>query len=1129
MLCASCGYGNPEGMRFCGQCGIALAFACPRCAAEMPAGFDYCGKCGSRLAADTGGGGGETRQVTVLFADISGFTALAERLGPADLHENMRAAWDVIADEIRANAGIIEKYIGDAVVAVFGAVGAAAVDHPAQAQRAALAIVAALERTNNAIAERTGRRLALRIGLNTGMAVVGAIGDRQSEFGVLGDAVNVAARLEQAAEPGEILIGDATYRRTPGLFAYEPHPPIVAKGKTAPLAAWRLIGDAAQGADGALRMPLVGRDAEIATLLGALDAALAERGALVSVVGEAGLGKSRLVDELLHHPRTRGARVARARCSTYGRHRPYGAVTDLLRRVLGLAATASADHAYRTITETYPEIEPEVRALVLAALGYGGVLPAMSGETKRRLLDRGFAGLFLRVAAAQGLVAAIEDLQWIDARSLGFLTRFAPSLAPSRALIVLTYREDLVVPWANLREHVQIRLRPLEDAAMRRLIDALVPAGSIGSDIGAAAAGNPAYGEEAVRWLRQGGVIVAAGQGTTLVDLSSQPALPDSLPQLLLRRIAGIGPADRRILHAAAVIGGSFDVQLVRSLYSADVDVDGALTRLVEAGLIDVDARGLHRFHQTQLRDIVYSAMLSRHREELHGRIGLAIEKARPELAVQQPSLLALHFAASSHALRAFEYAFRAADRALQLHDLDAALHHHRLAAALALRLPDGGATERARALLAAADAAAGLGALDEALDAAEEALGPGLPESDLRGALRRRAGALAARAGRTERAAEHLADAERLTPSFGSERAELTLAKANLARSDDRAGEALGIARIAVRQAQAANDPARELESEEAVVLYATESGSSEDVRRALARCAELATRLGDLPGLVRTLAAQTGAALDRGAPAEAERLGLELLETATRVGDVPGQAAALRAIARADELFGRTAETERALQRALALADPATPEAPVLANVAATLLALGRVALRRADSGLAEATLEEARTLVPRSPGADHLAALVSAELARVAVARGALEQAREHAAVVAAANLEHRCRRCAAETAPALIEVALASGDLTGAEAVRASGLEAAYRLNLPIAIAAVRLAGGRLLAARAQTLGARAEYEAALDAFERFGPQHLATETRAALAHLARLDERDRMERLDPADPAGAESA
>src|SRR5216117_4356507 len=260
--------------------------SCPKCGAGMPADYVYCGRCGTRLESP-GEVEGETRQVTVLFADISGFTSLAERLDPQELHENMRTAWDAIAGEIRATGGLIEKYIGDAVVAVFGAVGHEG-DHPERAQRAALAILGALDRENARIAERTGRYLALRVGVNTGLARAGAIGDKESEFGVLGDAVNVAARLEQAAEPGEVLVGDATYRLAPGLFAYEPHPPVAAKGKTAPLVAWRLLHVETAATDHG-RAPLVGREDEIALLVGALEDALAGKGHIVSIVGEAGL------------------------------------------------------------------------------------------------------------------------------------------------------------------------------------------------------------------------------------------------------------------------------------------------------------------------------------------------------------------------------------------------------------------------------------------------------------------------------------------------------------------------------------------------------------------------------------------------------------------------------------------------------------------------------------------------------------------------------------------------------------------------------------------------------------------------------------------------------------------------
>src|SRR5438270_3741605 len=357
---------------------------CPKCASEMPVAFSFCGKCGARLLP-VQPIEAEPKQVTVHFADISAFTALAERLDPEELHENMRAAWDAIAVEIRAFNGLIEKYIGDAVVAVFGAVDNE-IDHPARAQRAALAILGALDRENERIAERTGRNLALRIGINSGLAVAGAVGDRESEFGVLGDAVNVAARLEQAAEPGEVLVGDATYRLAPGLFAYEPHPPVAAKGKTAPLVAWRLLRVETEATD--RRAPLIGRESDMALLVGALEDALAGKGHIVSIVGEAGLGKTRPVDELLADPRALGARVARARCSPYDAHRAYGAISDLLRRALAIGTNAPTEIAHRMLTETVPGMEPEAAKMVLAALGYSLTLPALSGETRRKLLDR---------------------------------------------------------------------------------------------------------------------------------------------------------------------------------------------------------------------------------------------------------------------------------------------------------------------------------------------------------------------------------------------------------------------------------------------------------------------------------------------------------------------------------------------------------------------------------------------------------------------------------------------------------------------------------------------------------------------------------------------------------------------
>jgi adenylate cyclase len=1079
---------------------------CPKCATEMPVAFSFCGKCGARLVPTSLPVEGETKQVTVLFADISGFTALAERLGPEELHENMRAAWDAIAVEIRASGGLIEKYIGDAVVAVFGAVDDE-IDHPARAQRAALAILGALDRENERIAERTGRNLALRIGINTGLAVAGAIGDRESEFGVLGDAVNVAARLEQAAEPGEVLVGDATYRLAPGLFAYEPHPPVAAKGKTEPLVAWRLLRMETAAADLG-RAPLIGRDAEVAVLVGALEEALAGKGHIVSIVGEAGLGKTRLVDELLADPQALGARVARARCSPYDTHRSYGAISDLLRRALAIGSSAPTEIAHRTLTETLPGMEPEAAKLVLSALGYSLTLPPLSGETRRKLLDRAIRDLILRVSRTQPVILALSDVQWADAASQELLAALAPALAKTAALLVTTYRPELNPPWSTSRGHVQIRLTPLGTDASAALLQALLPASALPQeavdDVVARSAGSPTYIEETARWLLATGVVVERAGASPLADVTRMRELPDGLPMLLLRRgEQAIGP-EKRVLHATAVAARACEPALLRALFGQDFDIDSALATLCAAGLLELTSHGDYRFRQSLLRELIYDSIPPRKREDLHGRVGQVLESVMPEVAVQQPELLANHFAQSTHVTRAIDYAMRSGDRAVALHALADALHHFRAAAHLAERLPGGGQSERARALVQACDAARALGH-EDALAIAEDALAAPLSDKVVRAALRRRAGELAARAHQTQRSAEHLAEADRLTPADGRERAELTLAKAYLARSDERPAEALTVARTAVKEALAANDRGLALAAEEAVAVFAEDAGSQDEWLRAIERCVEHATAIGDLSGLARALALLTYSALDHGELAKAEDLAHQLLGAESRLGNVSGEAGALRALGRSFFGLGRFAEAEATLARALALADPLA-QGPQPADPASTLLVLASLAIERGDFASAATTLSEARAVAERSPSRDHLAPRIAAELARLALYEGALEDARQHAAAAHTAAIEHECRRCGAGIAATLVEVACASGDLTVADARRTEGLEHTFRLGLPVATAEIRAASARLLAAHGDLVGARKECTEALAVFEERGPTYLAERTRRRIAEI-----------------------
>ncbi|HET8568257.1 MAG TPA: hypothetical protein VFM93_04655, partial [Candidatus Limnocylindria bacterium] len=290
----------------------------------------------------------------------------------------------------------------------------------------------------------------------------------------------------------------------------------------------------------------------------------------------------------------------------------------------------------------------------------------------------------------------------------------------------------------------------------------------------------------------------------------------------------------------------------------------------------------------------------------------------------------------------------------------------------------------------------------------------------------------------------------------------ELTLAKAHLAAADERHTEALSIARAAAREARAASDLALALDAEEAVARSASAAGARDEARRARERSAELASAAGDLAALARALHSQARAALDRDDPAEAERIALELLADQSRLGDAAGQADALRALAEAQLRMSRPDEAGRALERALALAGPRNADGPLPADPAATLRLVAEAALDRGDRRAARSSLEEARLLIPSSPRARHLQALVAADLARVALADGDVAGAGHHAAAADAARREHACRRCGADIAATLVSVALASGDAEAARAHRSDGLEQALRLDLPAARARIERA-------------------------------------------------------------------
>lgn len=306
MKCPSCGAENPGGKKFCRQCGTKIPRACPQCGAEILESDKFCGDCGANLR-DTKETQtffpeveSELKYVTVLFSDMAGYTALSERLDPEELKELMSRIFGEIAQVVTHYEGFIEKFIGDAVMALFG-VPKAHEDDPLRAIRAAREIHAVVENIGSELEKKVGRSIAMHTGINTGLVVTGHVDMERGIHGVAGDAVNLASRLCDLAATGEILVDSDTYRRTEGHFAFEPLEPTAIKGKAQPVQAYKVVSPkevpAATHRTSGLRAELIGRKAEMALLREALDGLRAGRGKIFSICGDAGTGKSRLVEE----------------------------------------------------------------------------------------------------------------------------------------------------------------------------------------------------------------------------------------------------------------------------------------------------------------------------------------------------------------------------------------------------------------------------------------------------------------------------------------------------------------------------------------------------------------------------------------------------------------------------------------------------------------------------------------------------------------------------------------------------------------------------------------------------------------------------------------------------------------
>ncbi len=707
-----------------------MTLTCTGCGSEVSRDFAFCPRCGQRLPAEAGERQADRRHVTVLFADLSGFTTLAERLDPEDVRAFQGRLFETLGGVIARYAGFVEKYVGDAVLAVFGA----PVAHEDDPERACDAALEMLERCGTLSREwesRLGQPVLLHIGIHTGPVVAGHLGGTAgAAYAGTGDTVNTTARLLSAAPPGTILVSDATHALVRHRFKSEPAGELALRGKTEPVVVHRLSGAHTQrrSARGlaavGLTSPFVGRARELDELTAAVGRMRRGQAQVVSLVGEAGIGKSRLIAELRARLERDGAlagvAVRHAACSSLG-EAAYGVFGSLFREGYGIDSADSLDVARQKLAATLRALggrEAEANAIA-PVLSYllglpGEAAPDIEPEQLRRQILLAARALIERRLENTPLLVVVEDLQWADRASVELLRDVTDQLADRPLMVLLSLRPEAEPPQLARAAQAAIRVPPLPDAETRALIAGLF-AGSpdvvahAADFVTARAGGNPLFVEEIVRNLVTRGVVQRDAGRWRCTAACEGVEVPPSLHGLLLSRVDGL-PADaRRVLQEAAVLGAAFEAPLLEAVTGAPPTLPAALAGLVDADVIQTAGSRRYRFTHGLVREVVYQNLLLARRTEMHERIGRALERLagpRPK-RLGDLEVLAHHFSLSPDKLRGARYLVAAGDRARAVYANEDAIRHYERALETLAACPEGceadarGARERLADLLA--------------------------------------------------------------------------------------------------------------------------------------------------------------------------------------------------------------------------------------------------------------------------------------------------------------------------------------------------------------------------------------------------------------------------------------------
>src|SRR4051794_11625801 len=645
MECAACGTANDADSRFCTECGAPLAQVCPNCSTPYKPGSKFCGGCGAALAGAPAAAaettpsagpalapGAQRRVVSVLFADLVGFTTISQHRDAEEVRELLTRYFDTARIAVERHGGLVEKFIGDAVMAVWGS-ETAHEDDAERAVRAGLELVDAVA----ALGAELGVGLSARAGVLTGEAAV-TVGATAQGL-VAGDLVNTASRLQSSAEPGTVLVGEATYQAASDAITFEPQGEISVKGRDEPVATWRALRVVGQrggsGRPGRPEPPFAGRDEELRLIKELLHVTARERRArLVSITGIGGIGKSRLIWEFLKYVDGLSDDVFwhQGRCPAYGEGVTFWALGEMVRMRAGIAESdepGQSRHKLEAMLDQYVVDADERRWTEPRLAHLLGLDDAPAGG--REELFSAWRSLFERIAEHGTTVMVFEDLHWADAGLLDFIESILEWSRSSGILVVTLARPELLdrrPTWgAGQRNYTALHLDPLSEAPMTELVTGFVSglATEDASRIVARAEGVPLYAVETIRMLADTGVLAADGPTYAVVGDIGALDVPGSLHALIAARLDVLPAEDRELLRDAAVLGTSFTPQGLATIRGeAAEQIEPRLRALVRKEFLTQDTdprspeRGHYGFLQGLIREVAYGTLSKADRRRKH-------------------------------------------------------------------------------------------------------------------------------------------------------------------------------------------------------------------------------------------------------------------------------------------------------------------------------------------------------------------------------------------------------------------------------------------------------------------------------------------------------------------------------